>query len=66
MRVCVANWGVCPTWRRAPPVLPPQAIYECLGRYTKDEARVKAFKERRIDEIVEAGVGAAAAPKPRS
>ena len=37
-----------------------QHIYECLGSYTKDEARIKEFKDRRINEIVDAGLGAAA------
>jgi hypothetical protein len=40
-----------------------QAIGECLAPYSKDVARMKAFKDARIAEIVEKGIGAAADPK---
>lgn len=40
-----------------------QAIGECVAPFSKDAARMQAFKDARIAEIVEKGIGAAADPK---
>lgn len=40
-----------------------QAISECVAKYSHDEERKLAFRARRLNEIVESGVGAAADPK---
>ena len=53
---------LCPLCDHGPIAL--QKIYECLGVYTKDEARMKEFKDKRFQEIVDAGVGAAAPLDP--